>query len=285
MDRLYQYIQLTRLDKPIGIYLVLWPMLWSLWFAAQGFPALDILLIFVTGTVVMRSAGCAINDFADRKIDKHVARTRDRPLTAGRISSKEALAVFVILVLISFLLVLQLNLLTMMLSVPAVILAASYPFSKRFTSLPQAWLGVAFASAVPMAFAAVLDTLPIGLWLIFAATTAWALSYDTMYAMTDREDDLKIGVKSTAILFGNLDRYIVGLFQLLVVILMWFAGETFNAGTIYFNGLIGTSIIFFTYQQWLIYRREPQRCFRAFLNNHYYGMSLFIIMVLDFYYR
>ena len=206
--RLVEYIKLTRLDRPIGIYLVLWPALWGLWVAAQGVPQPLVLVVFLAGVVLMRSAGCAINDYADREIDRHVARTNQRPLARGAISPKEAIGVFVVLSLIAFVLVLQLNLLTIMLSVPAVILAGSYPYMKRYTHLPQAYLGVAFGWAVPMAFAAQTGEVPLASWWLFLATVLWALAYDTMYAIVDREDDLKIGVKSTAILFGRFDRLV-----------------------------------------------------------------------------
>ncbi len=280
-QRLHEYVRLTRLDRPIGIYLVMWPTLWALWFAAGGVPDLPVLVVFVAGVVLMRSAGCAINDYADRKVDPHVERTKQRPLAAGTIAPKEAVWVFVVLSLIAFVLVLQMNLLTIMLAVPAVLLAGSYPFAKRFTYLPQAWLGVAFGWAVPMAFAAQIGSVPAGAWWIFVATVLWALAYDTMYAITDREDDLKIGVKSTAILFGRWDRFWVGLFELMVWGSLWLAGQHFATGPLFDWGLAVASIGFIGYHQWLIRGRDPALCFRAFLNSHYYGLVVFVILALD----
>ncbi|MCW8919389.1 MAG: 4-hydroxybenzoate octaprenyltransferase [Gammaproteobacteria bacterium] len=277
-QRLAEYIQLTRLDRPIGIYLVLWPTLWGLWVAAGGVPQPLVLGVFIAGVVLMRSAGCAINDYADRHIDGHVARTRGRPLARGAISSREAVAVFVVLSLIAFLLVLQLNRLTILLSIPAVFLAGSYPFVKRFTHLPQAYLGVAFGWAVPMAFAAQSGTVPQASWLLFFATVLWALAYDTMYAIADREDDLKIGVKSSAILFGRFDRLAIGVMQLLVLAVLWLAGLSFALHWPYYLGLLlagGFSL----YQQYLIRGRDPQLSFRAFLNNHYFGLVVFLGIV------
>lgn len=279
--RLREYVRLTRLDRPIGIYLVLWPMLWALWIAGEGQPSPLVLSVFLAGTVLMRSAGCAINDYADRDFDPHVARTKQRPLAAGTITPREALLVFAVLSLISFGLVLLMNRLTILLAIPAVVLAGSYPFMKRYTHLPQAYLGVAFGWAVPMAFAAQLGQVPQGAWLIFIATVVWALVYDTMYAITDREDDLKIGVKSSAILFGRFDRLIIGLLQLLVVALLILTGLSFSLGLYYYLGL-GAASGFSLYEQYLIRARDPQQSFRAFLNNHYFGMTVFIGIALDY---
>ena len=280
--KLKEYGRLVRLDRPIGIYLVLWPTLWGLWIAAEGIPNPLVLIVFVAGVVLMRSAGCAINDFADRKIDPHVERTAQRPLAAGTVSPKEALWIFAILSLIAFVLVIQLNRLTILLSIPAVILAGSYPFTKRFTHLPQAYLGIAFGWAVPMSFAAVTGGVPAHSWWLFLAVVLWALAYDTMYAMTDREDDLKIGVKSTAILFGRWDRLMVGLFQLGVTASLWIAGQQSGLTELYLYGLLSLSALFWGYQQWLIRDRDPQRCFQAFLNNHYFGLLLFLLIFVDY---
>ena len=280
-QRLCAYLHLVRLDRPIGIYLVLWPTLWALWVAAEGFPNPLVLAVFLAGVVLMRSAGCAINDFADRKVDPHVRRTRQRPLVTGAVSPTEALWIFAVLSLAAFMLVLLMNPLTILLSVPAVLLAASYPFMKRYTYLPQAYLGVAFGWSVPMAFAAQSSTVPQESWLIFLATLFWALAYDTMYAITDREDDLRIGVKSTAILFGRFDRLMIGVLQLLVLGLLILIGLIFVLGWVYYAGLAVASG-FSIYQQYLIRDRDPQLSFRAFLNNHYFGMVVFVGIFLDY---
>ncbi len=281
VNRLREYYLLTRLDRPIGIYLLLWPALWALWIAAEGRPDPVIVFVFVMGTVLMRSAGCVINDFADRKIDPHVTRTRNRPLAAGRVSATEALILFAVLCLLAFMLVLQLNGLTILLSVPAVLLAASYPFAKRWTYLPQAHLGAAFGWAVPMAFAAQTGQLPAVAWLLFLITLLWAVAYDTFYAMCDREDDLKIGVKSTAVLFGRADRLITGLLQGLILLGLVVVGVWAGLGRVYALGLLlaaGLSL----YQQWLIRNREPQACLIAFLNNHWFGAVVFAGILFDY---
>lgn len=280
-QRLHAYIQLIRLDRPIGIYLVLWPTLWALWVAAGGVPSTLVLVVFLAGVILMRSAGCAINDYADRKIDPHVSRTVNRPLASGRIRPVEALMVFVVLSLTAFSLVLLMNRLTILLSLPAVLLAASYPFMKRYTHLPQAYLGVAFGWAVPMAFAAETGTVPIASWLLFFATVFWALAYDTMYAITDREDDLMIGVKSTAILFGRYDRFAIGVMQAAVLAILLLAGVNFGLGPLYYAGL-AIAACFSLYQQYLIRDRDPALSFRAFLNNHYFGMAVFVGIFLDY---
>ncbi len=280
-DRLKQYFLLTRLDRPIGVFLLLWPALWALWIAGDGRPDPFVVLVFVVGTVVMRSAGCVINDFADRKIDPHVSRTEHRPLAAGRVTSKEALGLFVALCLVAFLLVLQLNRLTILLSVPAVILAASYPFAKRFTHFPQAHLGAAFGWAIPMAFAALTDSVPALAWLLFALTLLWAMIYDTFYAMCDRPDDLKIGVKSTAVLFGAYDRMITGGMQLVMLAGLLWVGQRAGLGVYYWLGL-AAGACYMLYQQWLIREREPQACFRAFLNNSWFGGMVFAGILLDY---
>ncbi len=280
-SRLREYIRLIRLDRPIGIYLLLWPMLWAIWIAGEGRPEPLVLAVFIAGTVLMRSAGCAINDYADRHFDPHVERTKQRPLAAGTISPKEALAIFAVLSLIAFGLVWLLNRLTILLALPAVVLAGSYPFMKRYTYLPQAYLGIAYGWGVPMAFAAQTGSVPHAAWLIFIATVVWALAYDTMYAITDRADDLKIGVKSSAILFGRFDRLIIGLLQLLVLGLLLLTGLSFSLGIYYYLGLVAAAA-FFIYEQYLIRDRDPRRSFRAFLNNHYFGMTVFIGLAVDY---
>ena len=279
--RLPSYWRLVRAHRPIGIYLLLWPVLWALWVAGEGAPTWWVVLIFVAGTVLMRSAGCAINDYADRHVDGHVGRTRDRPLATGEIQPAEALWVFAVLSLLAFSLVWFLNTLTILSSLIAVALAALYPFTKRYTQLPQLFLGLAFGWAVPMAFTALQGEIPAQGWWLFAATVLWALVYDSMYAMVDREDDLKIGVKSSAILFGRHDRLAIGLLQAVVLGLLWGAGQAFGAGVVYHLGLLA-GLGYFVYQQWLIRAREPAACFRAFLNNHYFGMTLFAALVLDY---
>lgn len=278
--RLDAYYRLIRLHKPIGIFLLMWPALWALWLAGEGRPPWPVALIFVAGVVLMRSAGCAINDFADRKLDGHVARTNTRPLAQGLISPLEAVAVFVLLSLAAFALVLLLNWQTIAMSVVAVTLAMIYPFMKRFTHVPQLFLGAAFGWAVPMAFTAIQESVPLYAWVLFVATVIWALIYDTEYAMVDREDDLKIGIKSTAILFGHWDRLIVALLQVLMLLLLIRVGFQAGLGAAYFAGLAVAAALF-GYQQWLIRNREPARCFEAFLNNHYFGMAVFLGLVLD----
>lgn len=283
-QRFFEYVHLTRLDRPIGIYLVLWPTLWGLWIAAEGWPTPLVLVVFVLGTVLMRSAGCAINDFADRNFDPHVRRTEQRPLARGAIKSIEAVGVFVVLSLIALVLVLQLNTLTILLAVPAVFLAASYPFMKRITHLPQAYLGMAFGWGIPMAFAAQTGEVPVSAWIFFIANIFWALAYDTMYAICDREDDLEIGVKSAAILMGRFDRLGIGLMQLLTLGMLLAGGLAFDLGWPYLLGLVAASG-FALYQQYLIRERDPQLSFKAFLNNHYFGMAVFTGIALDYWVR
>lgn len=279
--RFAHYWRLVRADRPIGIYLLLWPALWALWFAADGVPPWWILLVFVLGTALMRSAGCAINDYADRDFDGQVERTAQRPLAAGLVKPREAVAVFIVLSLLAFLLVLTLNAKTIAYSFVAVALAAVYPFTKRYTHMPQLVLGVAFGWAVPMAFTALQNTVPPLAWVLFAATVIWALIYDTMYAMVDRDDDLKVGIKSTAILFGRHDRWVIGVLQLLMLVLLWQVGQMAGRGAPYLAGLAGASGLF-VYQQWLIRGRERPACFRAFLNNHYVGMLVFVGLFADY---
>ena len=280
-ERLSRYADLIRLDRPIGIFLLLWPALWALWIAGEGRPEWSVVLIFVLGTVLMRSAGCAVNDYADRHLDGHVARTCRRPLAEGRVSPREALAVFVVLSLIAFSLVLFLNRTTILMSFAAAALAATYPFMKRYTHLPQVVLGAAFGWAVPMAFTALRDSVPAEGWVLFAATLIWAVIYDTMYAMVDREDDLKVGIKSTAILFGRRDRLIIGLLQVSMLGLLAWVGASAGRGLWFFAGLcLATGL--FVYQQYLIRGREPAACFRAFLNNNYVGLVLFAGLAVDY---
>lgn len=280
-DRQQQYAYLCRLNKPIGIYLLLWPTLWALFIAGNGRPDLLILFVFIAGTVLMRSAGCAVNDFADRNIDPHVSRTRERPIATGKVSPQEAVGVFVVLALSAFGLVLLMNRLTVYLSAVGVVLAALYPFAKRYTYMPQVVLGAAFGWAVPMAFAAQTGELPVVAWLLFIATVLWTTAYDTMYAMVDREDDLKIGVKSTAILFGEADVLIVMFLQALVLIALIFTGQRLQLSTWYFGGLAVASL-FVVYQYLLIRHRDPARCFKAFLSNHYFGMAVFMGLLLHY---
>ena len=280
-SRLGHYWRLVRADRPIGIYLLLWPALWALWVAADGVPPWWTLLVFVLGTALMRSAGCAINDYADRDFDGHVERTAQRPLAAGLVSPREAVVVFVALSLLAFALVLTLNAKTIAHSFVAVALAAVYPFTKRYTHMPQLVLGVAFGWAVPMAFTALQDQIPPVAWVLFAATVVWALIYDTMYAMVDRDDDLKVGIKSTAILFGRYDRLVIGVLQLVMLVLLWQAGQMAGRGLPYLLALLGAAGLF-GYQQWLIRGRERPACFRAFLNNHYVGMLIFFGLFADY---
>lgn len=282
MDKLRFYVRLVRLDRPIGIYLLLWPTLWALWIAANGVPDLSILLVFIAGVVLMRSAGCAINDFADRDFDPHVQRTKHRPLAAGHISAKEAVSIFTALALVAFFLALQLNGLTIAFSVIALLLAASYPFMKRFHHLPQVHLGTAYAWSVPMAFTAVTGEIPplVG-WLLFLATVIWTTAYDTMYAMCDRDDDLKIGVKSSAILFGQHDRLIIGVLQIATMLLLAAVGLLTQRGAWFWLGLLAAGG-FTVYQQWLIRYREPQSSLQAFLNNNWLGMVVFLGLAADY---
>ncbi len=282
LPNLRHYGRLIRIERPIGTYLLLWPTLWALWIASKGFPDIRLLFIFVLGTFIMRSAGCAINDIADRNIDVHVERTRDRPLAAGDITLREALAVFGLLMVVAFILVLQLNRLTVLLSIAAAMLAASYPFMKRFHHLPQAYLGVAFSFSILMAFTAVTNQLPPPkAWFLFAANLLWTTGYDTMYGMCDREDDLKIGVKSTAILFGDYDRFWVGVLQLATLVLLGIVGKLSELGVWFWLSLIIASGLF-TYQQYLIRDRDRQLSLQAFLNNNRVGMTIFVGIFLDY---
>lgn len=269
------FVQLMRLDKPIGILLLLWPTLWALWLAAEGLPSWKNLLIFILGCVLMRSAGCVINDYADRHFDRHVSRTRDRPLTAGRVRPQQALQLFGALCLLSALLVLLTNALTIKLAVAALALAAIYPYCKRHTHMPQIVLGAAFGWSIPMAWAAEKNGMAPQIWLVFATALLWTLVYDTFYAMVDRDDDLKIGIRSTAILFGDADRVITGVLQALVVLGLLLIGKRFHLLWPYYISVAVSSGLF-VWQQHLIRERQPEQCFRAFLNNHWVGMVIFL---------
>ncbi len=283
-ERLGQYALLVRLDKPIGILLLLWPTLIALWIAAKGWPDLDVFIVFTLGVVLMRSAGCAINDYADRNIDGSVTRTQNRPIVTGKISEKEALMVFAALAVTAFILVLLMNTLTIMLALAGVVLAASYPFMKRYHFLPQVHLGAAFGWAVPMAFAAQAnETTPVT-WLLFLATVLWATAYDTMYAMVDRDDDLKIGVKSTAILFGPLDKIIIGTIQVMLIFSLLMIGQRAELSGFYYVGVTMATVLAL-WQQYLIKDRDPALCFKAFLNNNWFGFVLFIGVVLDYQFK
>ncbi|MET0102159.1 MAG: 4-hydroxybenzoate octaprenyltransferase [Sedimenticola sp.] len=274
-ERLKRYAALIRFDRPIGTLLLLWPALWALWIAGEGNPRWEVVVIFLLGTFLMRSAGCAINDYADRKIDGHVERTRNRPVASGLVSPKEALGVFAVLSLIAFGLVLLLNWQTVLLSFVALALAAVYPFMKRYTHLPQLVLGMAFAWAVPMAFMALTENVPPNAWLLYIATVIWALVYDTQYAMVDREDDLKIGVKSTAILFGEYDVAMILLLQVSMLGVMVLVGVKEELTLFYYLGLTVAAMLV-VYQLTLIRKRDPAGCFKAFLNNNYFGMAVFL---------
>jgi len=279
--RAWDFIQLMRMEKPIGIYLLLWPTLSALWIAAQGAPSLQNLLIFTLGVILMRSAGCVINDFADRNFDGHVSRTQQRPLAAGRIKTREAWVLFAILVGLSFGLVLLTNGVTIGLSFGALAVASLYPFMKRYTYCPQVVLGAAYSWGILMAFTAQTGSLPAGAWLLYFANLLWTVAYDTYYAMTDREDDLKIGVKSTAILFGDADRAIILGLQGLSLLCLLLAGSRFELGTCFYLGL-AVAALCFAWEFHATRRREPQVCFRAFLHNHWAGLAILLGVVLDY---
>jgi 4-hydroxybenzoate polyprenyltransferase len=281
--RVQEWVRLMRLDKPVGIWLLLWPELWALWIAGGGRPQPRVLIIFLLGTVVMRSAGCVINDFADRNLDPYVRRTKDRPLAARRIGPKEALALFFVLACLALYIALQLDFETLRLAFVGAALTVSYPFLKRFFPLPQFYLGLAFGWAVPMAYMAAAGSLPRVAWVLFITAVIWACIYDTLYAMVDREDDLKIGVKSSAILFADMDRLIVGTMQAMMLFSLVLVGRTMKFGNWFLTG-VGAAAVFFLYQQWLIRNREPSRCFRAFTNNQYVGLSIFIGILLEYVY-
>jgi len=275
------YIHLVRLDKPIGTLLLLWPTLIALWIAARGWPDPIVLTVFIIGVILMRSAGCAINDYADRHVDNKVKRTLHRPLTSGKISEKETLLVFAVLSLSAFLLVLLMNELTIWMSFIGILLAVSYPFMKRYHYLPQVHLGAAFGWSAPMAYTAQANEVTTITWLIFLATVLWATAYDTMYAMVDYDDDIKIGVKSTAILFGNQDRLIIGIIQLLLIFNLILIGHRAELSGFYYLGVTAASG-FAAYQQYLIKDRKRELCFQAFLNNNWFGLMLFAGVFLDY---
>lgn len=281
MNRLSIYAKLMRLDKPIGILLLLWPMLWGLWFAAEGFPDVLVLFIFVMGTILMRSAGCVINDYADRKIDPHVERTRNRPMAAGLVGSKEALLLAAGLSLIAFVLILPLNMLTIMLSVPALFLAASYPFTKRFFAMPQAYLGIAFSFGIPMAFAAQTNALPPIIWALMLANLFWVVAYDTAYAIVDKPDDLKIGIRTSAITFGRFDVLGVMVCHTIFIAIMIFIGQWQLMGMAYYTALV-IAVGLMYYQYTLIRDRDRALCFKAFLHNNWVGAVVFLGISIDF---
>jgi len=273
--RLQALLQLIRFDKPIGTLLLLWPTLWALWIAAGGVPDPGLLLIFVLGTFLTRSAGCIVNDLADRHVDGAVKRTSNRPLVTGTVTEREALILFTVLMALAFVLVLFTNRLTVGLSVVAVLLASAYPFMKRFTHLPQVVLGAAFSWGIPMAFAAQRGELPPALWLLYLGNLLWTVAYDTKYAMVDRDDDLKVGIKSAAILFGRHDRLVVGALQLLSLVALYLAGRAFALGPYYNLSLLAAAALF-AYHQYLIRHRDRDACFRAFLHNNWVGLVVFL---------
>lgn len=281
-ERLEQYQKLMRLDKPIGILLLLWPTLWGLWFASGGRPPWTVLGIFILGTVLMRSAGCVVNDYADQEFDAHVSRTKNRPLATGRISSKEALLLAMALSLLAFLLILPLNSRVMALSVPALLLAISYPYTKRFFAIPQAYLGIAFGFGIPMAYAAIQDAVPLQAWLLLLANVFWAMAYDTEYAMVDRADDLKIGIRTSAITFKHYDVLAIMLCYGITLALLAWVGWQDGRGWAYFSGLVvaaGIAIYHFT----LVRERDPAQCFRAFLHNNWVGAAVFGGLMVDYF--
>lgn len=280
-ERLHLYLQLTRLHRPIGILLLLWPTLWGVWIAGNGHPSLLIVFIFTLGTVLMRSSGCAVNDYADRHIDKHVERTKDRPLTSGKVSERETLWLAVVLALISFALILPLNPLTWLMSFPAAFLAASYPFTKRFFAIPQAYLGIAFGFGIPMAFAAQLGEVPAVAWVLLLANIFWSIAYDTEYAMVDRDDDIHLGIHSSALFFGKYDVIAVMICYTLTLLLLAVVGLMAGLGLVYFAGLIvAESIALYHYK--LIRDRSREKCFAAFLHNNWFGAAVFAGLVVNY---
>ncbi|QNF24577.1 4-hydroxybenzoate octaprenyltransferase [Aeromonas hydrophila] len=280
-ERGLAYVQLARIDKPIGTLLLLWPTLWALWLAADGLPDLWTLLVFVVGGFLMRSAGCVINDYADRNFDGHVKRTAGRPLPMGKVKPREVLALFAVLALISFALVLTMNPLTIGLSFAALLLAVCYPFMKRYIPIPQLVLGMAFSWSIPMAYAAQANALPAVAWLVFLANLLWTIAYDTQYAMVDRDDDLKLGLKSSAILFGRHDKRIIGALQLLTLLILLLVGQLSELGSSYYWSLLAAAALF-VYQQRLIRERQREACFQAFLNNNYVGALIFAGVVINY---
>jgi 4-hydroxybenzoate polyprenyltransferase len=281
-NQLHNYVQLMRLDKPIGVWLLLWPTLWALWLAGEGHPDPGVFVVFMLGVIIMRSAGCVLNDFADRNIDPYVERTRTRPIASGVVAPMEALTLFIALALIAIGLGAMLNRPAQLLAVIGAGLTVIYPFIKRFVSVPQFVLGAAFGWAVPMAFAAQTESLPKQAWLLYVAALIWAVAYDTMYSMADREDDLKIGLKSTAILFGEYDRAIIGLFQALLILTLWLTGRDLEFTKLYFYAL-GLASLLMIYEQYLIVYRVPENCFKAFLHNHWIGAIVFFGIMGHYY--
>lgn len=281
LDRLALYARLVRLDKPIGTLLLLWPTLWALWAAGQGNPPIGILLIFVAGTFLMRAAGCAINDYFDRDFDRHVERTKARVLTTGLIQPKEALLVAAALALLAFALVLLLNPLTIGLSFVALVLAATYPLMKRLFGVPQAYLGIAFGFGIPMAFAAIANEVPMVAWILLLANICWTVAYDTEYAMVDREDDLKLGLKTAAITFGRFDVLAIGVSYSLCIVLLIYAGLLMGWGVPYLVGLGVAAVLALTHMRW-IRHRERAACFRAFRHNNWFGAAVFAGVVAQY---
>ena len=280
-ERIKNYLLLIRLNKPIGIFLLLWPTLWALWLAAEGFPNNKIFIVFLFGVFLMRSAGCILNDIADKDFDKFVARTKNRPLASNKLSSIEAFIFASCLIFAAFLLVLTTNTLTVQLSFIALILAGIYPFLKRHTYLPQIFLGLAFGWSIPMAFAATIASIPKIAWLLLIVNILWTVVYDTIYAMVDREDDLKIGIKSTAILFDDADRFIIGIIQALVIIALIVVGKQASLNLPYYLS-IAFGCILFIYQSYLIKDREPKKCMQAFMNNNWFGLVIFIGLFINY---
>jgi 4-hydroxybenzoate polyprenyltransferase len=283
--RIEEYALLARLDRPIGTWLLMWPALWALWIAGSGKPHPEVLIVFLLGVFVMRAAGCVINDYADRNVDPHVRRTRDRPLAARRVTPREALYLFAILITAALYLVTRLNLLTLKLAVIGAFLTISYPFVKRFFPMPQLWLGISFGGwSVPMGFAAESGVVPRVAWVLYIAGVMWAAIYDTMYAMVDREDDVKIGVKSSAILFADMDKLLIGVMQAMMLFALVLAGRSMEFGQWYYSGVVGAGLLF-VYQQWLIRKREPAGCLKGFLNNQYVGAVIFAGILLQYLYE
>lgn len=278
--RTRDFLELMRFNKPVGTLLLLWPTLWALWIAAEGIPSMAVLIIFVLGVIVMRAAGCVINDYADRKVDGSVTRTRNRPLVEGRIDSREALILFASLCLSAFFLVLMTNRLTIALSFGGVAIATIYPFVKRHSHLPQVVLGAAWGWSIPMAYAAQTGTLVKEIWVLYFAVVLWAVVFDTFYGMVDRDDDLKVGIKSTAILFGDLDLFFIGVLQALTLLALVVTGDAFKLGMMYFLGVLVVALLFI-YQQIIARHRERAACFKAFRNNQWVGFTLFIALVFD----
>jgi 4-hydroxybenzoate polyprenyltransferase len=282
INKFKQYLLLMRLHKPIGIFLLLWPTLWGLWIAAEGFPDQKILLVFILGVFLMRSAGCILNDIIDKDLDKFVTRTKDRPLASNKLSSIEAFTIACILICVAFLLILTTNILTIQLSFIAIILASIYPFLKRYIYIPQFFLGITFGWSIPMAFAAVSNSVPLIAWLLFIANILWTVAYDTIYAIIDRDDDLKIGIKSTAILFDDADRLIIGIIQSLVIVALIIVGQEASLGLEYYVSLLfGSSL--FAYQLYLIKNRDRKNCMKAFLNNNFFGLLIFAGLFFNYY--